>query len=358
MLNLSRRVAGCTIMKIIIFAGGVGSRFWPISRRKFPKQFQKIFNGKSTLELAWQRTAPYFGAENIYLQITPELKNLALKELPELKKDHIIIEPERRNNGPAVCLALQKLVQENKSGPVAILWADHIMDQQQEFVKNLKTAEKLIQKNPNRFIFLAEQPRFANNNLGWIYVGEKVGQIGQCDYFKFLGWQYKPKPDECHKMFESGEYFWNTGYFISSIKFLNDQFQKLAPEMCKSVKNDYANTPKISFDQAIIERIDLSNAVILKTNLGWSDPGTLYGFKEVLQKNSDQNVTQGMVFNLNSKDCLVYNFEDKKLLTTVGLNGHVVVNTKDAIIVVPKDKVKQITELLEKLEQAGLEEYL
>ena len=345
-------------MKIIIFAGGVGTRFWPISRRKFPKQFQKIFNGQSTLELAWQRIAPYFGAENIYLQTTPELKNLTLKELTGLKKDHIIIEPERRNNGPAVCLALQKLIQENKSGPVAILWADHLMDQPQEFVKNLKTAEKLIQENPNRFIFLAEQPRFANDNLGWIHVGEKVGRIGKCDYFKFLGWQYKPKQAECHKIFESGEYFWNPGYFISSIKFLNDQFQKLAPEMCQSVKNDYAHAPKISFDQAIIERIDLSNAVILKTNLGWSDPGSLYALKEALQKSQDENVIQGKVFNLDSQDCLVYNFEDKKLLTTVGLEGQVVINTRDALIVVPKDKVKQITELLEKLEQEGLAEYL
>ena len=128
--------------------------------------------------------------------------------------------------------------------------------------------------------------------------------------------------------------------------------------MCQSVKNDYARTPKISFDQTIIERLDLSNAVILKTNLGWSDPGTLYAFKEARQQSPDDNVTQGRVFNLNSKDCLVYNFEDKKLLATVGLAGQVVVNTKDALIVVPKDKVKQITELLEKLEQAGLEKYL
>ena len=128
--------------------------------------------------------------------------------------------------------------------------------------------------------------------------------------------------------------------------------------MYQAVQNSYQAAAKTTFDQAIIEKTDLSNAVILKTDMGWSDPGTLYALKEALQQSPEQNVTQGQVLDLNSQDCLIYNLEDKKLLTAVGLKNTVVVNTKDAIIVVPKDQVKHITELLEKLEQQGLAKYL
>ena len=217
-------------MKIIIFAGGIGTRFWPISRRKFPKQFQKIFNNKSTLELTWQRLAPDFGAQNIYLQTVPEFKDLIIEQLPQLKPENIIIEPLRRNNGPAVCLATQSLIAKKISGPVAIIWADNIIRKEDELVNSLKAAEKLIQESGQRFIFLAEKPRFANNNLGWIHVGQKLGQIGEADYFKFLAWKYKPQQAECDKMFKSGEYFWNPGYFITSIEFLDNQFKTLAPD--------------------------------------------------------------------------------------------------------------------------------
>jgi mannose-1-phosphate guanylyltransferase len=345
-------------MKILIFAGGIGTRFWPMSRKSFPKQFQKIFNGKSTLELTWQRLAPDFGAENIFLQTVPEFEDLCKKELPDLNPDNIILEPSRRNNGPAVCMATQTLVEKGLTGPVSIIWADNIMEREDELVNFLKAAEALINENKDRFIFIGERPRFASNNLGWIHTGTELGRIDDQPYYKFLGWKYKPEIEECNAMFDSGEYLWNPGYFITSIEFLDNQFKTLTPELYQTVKSAYNSAEKISFDKAIIEHTDLSSAVVLKTDMGWSDPGTLYALKEALQMDELENVTKGNVFNLDSKDCLTYNLEDKKLLTTVGLEGIVIVNTKDAIIVVPKDKVKYVTDLVKKLEGEGLSAYL
>ncbi len=346
-------------MKFIIFAGGIGTRLWPLSRRNSPKQFDKIFNGRSTIEMAVERIASVFGYNDIYIQTTDNFKDVVRQQIPRLPLDNIIIEPALRNIGPAVYLATYKLQTMNYHGPMAILWADHLMNNTDEFINALKSAEYLINKNPSRFIFMAEQPRFANNNLGWIKVGKNLGQEKGIKYFKFLGWRYKPSTRICNKMFNSGEYFWNPGYFITSVDFLAEQYKKLAPQIFTAInQNNYNQAPIISFDQAIIEKINLSQGIILKTNLGWSDPGTLYALKEALADNSKDNVTQGQVYNLFSEDCLIYNLEPKKLVTTVGLKGVVVVNTKDALIVVPKDKVKYITELVSQLKQNGLTKYL
>lgn len=450
-------------MKIIIFAGGIGTRLWPLSRKNSPKQFDKIFNGKSTLELAIERVNPLVEMNNIFIQTTPEFADAVRAQIPELPEKNIFIEPSRRNVGPAVCYGMLKLRSplsqkggsfspsfeegvrgrfsaagtgdieserardeikktdartgylENKKGlrtenpaptlpsegmerayePVAILWADHLMQRVEEFRNALTLGEKLINENPERFIFLAERPRFANNNLGWIHAGggietapdppsfdgtgASLSRRGngrdalQCvsttdEYFRFLGWKYKPEPAECDRMFKGGDYFWNPGYFISSVEFILGQYKKLAPDIYENVKNavaypedafeHYEKAEKVSFDRAIIEKTDLLHAVVIKTNMGWSDPGTLYALKEALEKSKDDNVIKGKVVFLNTKDSLLYNFEGKKLLAAVGLEGFVVINTDDAIIIVPKDEVVNVTKLVEKIGEEGYEDYL
>ncbi len=345
-------------MKIVIFAGGKGTRLWPLSRKNSPKQFDRIFNGKSTLELAVERLA-CFGMENIYIQTVEEYKGIVEEQIKGLPKKNLFIEPCRRNVGPAVALAMSKLLGLGYRGPVAIAWADHIMEKPENFIKNLQLAEELIEEDSQRFVFLAEKPRFANNNFGYIHLGEKLGEAGGNDYFEFRNWKYKPSQNECDRMFESGEYLWNSGYFVSSLDFILSKYKELAAPMLEKIsQGKYDQIEPIHFDNVIAEKIKAEEAVVLKTDMGWSDPGTLYALKEALQKDKESNVVQGKVTNLHSKDCLVYNLEGEKLVTTVGLEGMVVVNTKDAMIVVPKEKVKEVTQLVEKLEEEGNDKYL
>jgi mannose-1-phosphate guanylyltransferase len=346
-------------MKIVIFAGGAGTRLWPLSRENSPKQFDKFFDGQSTIQLAYERVAPVFGAQNIYVQTTIKYAEDIKNQLPGLPTENIFLEPERRDVGPAVGYAVNEFKKLGYSGPIAIIWADHLMDKVVEFRKALQTGEKLINADPNRFVFLAEKPRFANNNLGWMKVGEKKGEIDGKAYYGFEGWKYKPEKALCDEMFASGQYFWNPGYFITSVSFLKECYQKLAPEIyAKVIGGNYAQAPKISFDNAIIEKMDLSGAVILKTDMGWSDPGTLYALKEALAKKVADNITKGNIIDFETKDSLVYNSEGDKLVATVGLEGMVVVNTKDALVVVPKDKVVRISDLVKEMKKKGLEKYL
>lgn len=346
-------------MKIVIFAGGIGTRLWPLSRVNSPKQFDKIFNGKSTLQLAFNRIAPVFGAKNIFIQTGIPYKDFIREQLPLLPEENILVEPAKRDLGPAVCFAVNELSSRGHKDAVALLWADHLMDRTEEFTAALVEAEKLIKIEPERFIFLAERPRFANNNLGWIKVGRKKSQSGNYDIHGFEGWKYRPSQEECDELFKSGEAFWNPGYFVTSISFLVDRYRQLAPEIYNPVfSGDYEAAKPLHFDEAIIERLDLSKAAVIKTNMGWSDPGTLYALKEALEKSHTDNVARGEVAAYNTEDSLLYNFEEGKILTAVGLRGMVVVNMPDALLIVPKEEVTHVTKLVKKMRESGLHKYL
>lgn len=346
-------------MKLVIFAGGIGTRLWPLSRENSPKQFDKIFSGRSTLQLAIERVRLKFGMNNIFIQTVKNFKDDIIDQIPDFPEENIIIEPSRRNLGPAVCLAALELEKKGHQGAFAILWADHLMERPEEFASALRAGNKLINENPDRFVFLGERPRFANNNLGWINVGKQAGTKNDMAFYDFCGWKYKPSAKECDIMFKSGEWFWNPGYFITSINFLIEQYKMLAPATYDNVKSgNYDGAEANSFDRAIIEKVDLSRAVVIKTTMGWSDPGTLYALKEALAKDVQENVTDGLVTSFNTSDSLIYNFEKEKIVATVGLNGVVVINTPDALVVVSKDEVVHITDLVKKMRAEGNNKFL
>lgn len=355
-------------MKLVIFAGGHGTRLWPLSRKNSPKQFEKLFNGKSTLQLAIDRVQDIFGVENIYISTNEKFADLIKEQLPILPKENIFLEPAKRDLAAAVGLSFMKIHQTGYSGPIAILWADHLMDRVEEFTKALTTGEELIIENPNRFVFLGEHPRFANHNLGWITVGDKINEKNGLPVYEFKSWKYRPELEQCKQMFESGKSFWNPGYFVTSVEFVLGLYREFMPEMHRALKDmvkdpedissKYPTLESISFDNAILEKVSPSQAVVLKINMGWSDPGTLYALKEALEESPESNVTKGKTFTLETKDTLVINHEENKLVTTVGLEGMVVINTEDAVIVVHKDDVPKVKVLVDKLKEEGLEEYI
>ncbi len=348
-------------MKVIIFAGGAGTRLWPLSRRNSPKQFERLVGDKSTLQMAFDRVRS-LGIENIYVSTNEQYQNIVREQLPELAEDRLFLEPCKRDVAAAVGLSLHRLKQRGANGPIAILWSDHFMDHPDIFVSALQAGEGYIQQNSEQFVFLAETPRFANHNLGWIQIGTEK-EVGQ---YQFLGWKYRPDVEVCKQMFESGEWYWNPGYFLCDLDFILSLYAKHVPEMNKALlrmtqdesllASEYAELESVHFDNAILEKLDPS--VVLKVSLGWSDPGTLYALKEAIEPDQNKNAVRGQVVVMKSKDSFVYNEEEGKLLTVIGLEGMVVINTKDAILVCHKDRVPEIKALLSEVDQAGLEKYL
>ncbi|MBU7028649.1 MAG: mannose-1-phosphate guanylyltransferase [Theionarchaea archaeon] len=349
-------------MKLVIFAGGTGTRFWPLSRKTFPKQFKKIFNDESTLQLAFDRIKKEFDISNIYVSTNQNYIHLVEEQLTGLPADHIIGEPAKRNVGPSVGYILIRLRKEGHRGPVAILWADHLMEHEDRFRNVLRKGKRLIQEKPQRLVFIGEKPRYPESNLGWIHVGDEIEE----GLYEFREWYYRPPLEKCKKMFDSGEWYWNPGYFVVDLEFtlclyklyVPNAYRKLkeieknlgTPQQEKTIKRIYLQFEPFTFDY-VVQQVPPHYAVVLTTDLGWSDPGTLYAFKEAMIGLGEKNYTKGPVKELETTDSLIYNEEEGKLVATVGLDGMIVVNTPDALIVVHKDNVLKVTKLVEELEK-------
>jgi mannose-1-phosphate guanylyltransferase len=364
-------------MKIIIFAGGSGRRLWPISRQKSPKQFEPIIGEKSTLQLAVDRVSGTYGAENIFISTNLKYVDMVREQLPELPAQNVIGEPTRRDLAAAVGLAMAHLrhaAGENyHNEPVAILWGDNYMDYVDNFRKMLATAEQLVQKQEADIIFMGETPRFANENLGWLGLGEEKGAIDGQAYYQFGSLTYRPPLEQCKQMFAEETHVWNTGYFITTLGFVTEQYQTHQPNLAEQLSKleaaigtdaydeklltIYPELDKMSFDDAILQYVAPERALVLHSEMGWSDPGTLYALKEAINPDPEANVTKGLVITDETKDCLVYNYVDGKLVVTAGLEGMIVVNTEDAVLVVPKDKIPMVKKIVNGLEGTDLEKF-
>lgn len=351
-------------MKAIIFAGGVGTRLWPLSRKKSPKQFEKVIGDKSTLQLAVERLVPDFQWEDIYISTGERYVAQVKEQLPQIPAENIIGEPEAKDVGPAVGLVMAHLEKKHPNTPIVILWSDHMIRESQFFIKILNKCKKIITKISNKIIFIGQKPRFASQNLGWIKFGASMDESEGIHTFKFENFHYRPDLETAEKYLNNGHYAWNVGYFVTTPRFLWKLYKLLQPEMYsllseinKSIGNadykrnlekNYALLPKISFDNAILEKINTDDAMVISENLGWSDIGAWEALKEALQVTPDQNVTQGKVLLTDCRDSLVYNYTDQ-MVVTIDLNGFLVVNTRDVVLVCHKDSVPKIKKLVEKL---------
>ncbi len=364
-------------MKIVIFAGGSGRRLWPISRQKSPKQFEPIIGTKSTLQLAVDRVSGTYGLKNIFISTNERYVDIIRRQLPNLPASNVIGEPTRRDLAAAVGLAMMHLSKATESNldeePVAILWGDNYMDNIPNFLQVMATAESLLAEKKANILFIGETPRFANDNLGWIGLGEKLGQIAGQPYFRFQSLTYRPPMEKCQQMFAEKTHVWNTGYFVTTLGYVRRLYQKHQPVMWQQLAKiedaigqlDYKNTlhaiyPQmevVSFDDAILHHVPSEDALVLHSEMGWSDPGTLYALKEAINPSPDADVTEGLVVTNETKDCLIYNYEADKLVAVVGVEGMIVVNTEDAILVVHKDQIPLVKKLVNGFDGTELESY-
>jgi len=352
-------------VKAVIFAGGVGTRLWPLSRKKTPKQFEKIIGDKSTLQLSAQRLRPEFAWKDIYISTGKQYEELVKNQLPQLPQGNIILEPEMRDVGPAVGLITTILGKTDPKAPFVILWSDHLVKKVDLFKKVLKVGEKYLKKDPERIVFIGQKPRFPSQNLGWIEFGQKVKEEEGIPFYKFESWHYRPDLNSAMTYLRSGHHAWNPGYFISTPDFLLRQYKKFAPgiyqglikiqgalksrsQFIKTLNEVYPTFPKISFDNAILEQLPPKFASVVLVDFGWSDVGAWEALKEALQKSPRGNVTQGKVLTEDTQDSLVYNYTDQ-LLVTIDLEGFLVVVTPDVVLVCHKNSVPKVKKLVESL---------
>lgn len=358
-------------MKIVMFAGGVGSRLWPLSRKNAPKQFEKIIGEKTMLQITVGKLFPTFGWNDIYISTGVHYADHVGLQLPELPKDHILVEPEMRDVGPAVGLVTSFFEKTDPDEPIALLWgSDHLVREEALFRDVLLAAEKHIQKNPENIVFVGQKPRFPNQNLGYIEFGDSLATEGEFPLYGFKSFLYRPHLSIAERWVKDGKHAWNLGYFVTTPRFLWKLFKEFSPELFKDLEKIqsahgtkkyeqtlntiYPKIEKISFDNAVLEKMDPSFGRVISVDLGWSDIGAWEALKEALSDTETQNVTKGEVAVEDCTDTLMYNFTHQ-LVVGIDLQDMIVVNTKDVTLICPKTSVPKIKKFVEKLNGTDLE---
>lgn len=357
-------------MKIVVFAGGVGTRLWPLSRKNSPKQFGKIIGTQSTLQQAIERLLPEFNATDIYIATGEQYKDVVIQQLPAIPKENFIFEPTLQDVGPAIGLASFLLDKKYSREPIAIIWSDHLVKNEDAFRNALRSAEKQIIDAKSEFIFIAQKARFANQNCGWIELGDRISKDKEAEIFKFKRLCYRPKPEEAEEFYKNNNFVWNLGYFVSTPKYIKSMYKNYMPEMYKKLlqiqesvgkrnfrkklQEVYPTMEKISFDDAILVKLNPDSFRVIAADLKWSDVGTWDALKEALSKNKDENITLGDVLLENTKDTLLFNYS-KKLCLGIDLNETIIINTDDVLLVCPKNSVPKIKKFVEKLKGTSYE---
>jgi mannose-1-phosphate guanylyltransferase len=354
-------------MFAIIVAGGSGTRLWPVSRKKAPKQLLKIVGNETLLGLTFKRLHKGFLAKDIFVATTQSYYAQIKKQLPLIQSSNYSIEPAMRDRGPALGLAALIMQHKNPNASFITSWSDDFIKNTGAYIRDVKLAEKYLKKHPSSIIAIGAKPSSAHVGFRYINLDKKIA--GQISSVK--GFTDKPNVKTAEKYLASKNHLWNTGYFVTTIPHFLKLYQTYLPEVYsllmqikpyigtkkqQSIINKiYPKMPKVDFESVLIKHPQ--NLLAMPASFDWQDVGRWSTVKEILSGDG-KNLVLGNALVVDGKNNLVYNYE-QKFIGAVGLENMIVVNTKDALLIIPKDKSEQVKELIEKLKtDKKLEKYL
>jgi len=337
-------------------AGGIGSRFWPMSKTSHPKQFIDILGtGQTLIQQTYSRLKKICPEENIYIVTNEMYEDLILEQLAGITKEQIICEPSRKNTAPCIAYANYKIAEKNPNANIVVAPADHLILKEDEFVKVVNMALAFTENN-DCLVTLGITPSRPDTGYGYIQFDTNASANGEIKKVK----TFTEKPDlELAKQFvESGEFCWNSGMFIWSLKSINKAFETLLPTMDGIFKEGVGlyNTPaekefinksysvckNISIDYGIMEKSN--NVHVISADIGWSDLGTWGSIYTHLDHDDQQNAVVGDNVMLYDSEKNIINVPKDKLVVLQGLDDFIVVDTNEVLMVCKKQdeqKIKQ-----------------
>jgi mannose-1-phosphate guanylyltransferase len=354
---------------VAIMAGGIGSRFWPVSRLDFPKQFLDILNvGKTLIQSTYDRFAQYIPVENIYVVTSIQYKNIITEQLPLLRPENILCEPSRKNTAPCVAYVSYKIHQLNPNGNLICAPADHLIHDETSFRKVTLEALEFTEKN-NALITLGIKPLSPNTGYGYI---QREQYAVNDNIYKVKTFTEKPDTELAKKFIISGDFLWNAGIFVWRTESIIKAFEKYLPEIHEvfdGVKKElvtdgeqaaidliYPLCVNISIDYGILEKAD--NVYVIPSEFGWSDLGTWGSAYENLDKDNMKNAVAGDHVILFDSTKNVVHSQNKKLVVLQGLDDYIVVDTEDVLLVCKKEKEQHIKEYVAEVKRNKGEQFL
>lgn len=347
-------------------AGGGGTRFWPLSRKKLPKQFLNLTGKDCMVNETFDRLAHFVRPEDVFV-VTNRIHAGLTGELmgARIQDDHILAEPAARNTSACIGYAAMEIVKKYGDGIMCILASDHYIRNEEAYTEVMQTAIRTAEET-DALITIGIRPEFPSTGYGYIRSTPVAGK----PYQKVEEFVEKPDLETAKAYLRDGGYAWNSGMFVWRASTILSWFERLLPDVHAClvkigeamntpqertvIENIYPVIPKISIDYGIMERAD--RVLMLTGDFGWNDVGSFDTLPVLLKADEAGNVCKGEHLLLDSEDCICY--AKDRLIATVGVQGLVVVETEDAVLVCPKERLQDVKKIVERLETDGRQEYL
>ena len=347
-------------MKCVILAGGSGTRFWPYSRHHHPKQLLNIIGDTSMLQMTVDRLKKIKKVTDIYIITRKNLYDLIIQNIKGIKPDHVIVEPSGKNTAPAIGMMAAYLAIDNPDAVMGIFPADHLIVGHRKFEKAVSTANHLAKKGDN-LVTIGIKPHYPSTAYGYIQYDEK-SEEDHIDAYHVKTFAEKPHKKLAERFIASGDFVWNAGMFfwragtfMDSLKTfmpdLTDSLNKIAPKLHAGEQFDelWKFIDPESIDYGLLEKTD--NIYVVTGDFKWNDIGSWSALYDVLNPRDDGNIVRGNGKVMNGKNNLIQS--NGKFTAILGLSDLVVVNTDDATLIVPRDKVEDVKDLVAFLKKDG-----
>ncbi|MBQ9549137.1 MAG: mannose-1-phosphate guanylyltransferase [Bacteroidales bacterium] len=357
----------------VILAGGIGARFWPVSREDRPKQFLQLTHDEgSFLQETYARMSRSFPEGHIFVITLARYRDMVLEQLPGLPDDHVLIEPYSRNTAPSVALATYTLLNIDPEATVLVTPSDHIISDKLLFDKTVSDAIEYASRG-DALVTLGIVPTRPDANFGYIQVTGGAGAHESGKPLKAKTFTEKPDPELAQVFLDSGEFLWNSGIFVWKAGTVRAEMERCCPEITRLwqgwekalngpdaqgfVERIYADIPRISIDYALMEKSD--RVWILPAKFGWTDIGnweSLYDYLSRHDRDGNSARTAGPLLMKDNANDIIYSTPSGKLTVLRGLRDYLVIDTDDVLMVCPRDD-KKIKDLIAEVAMPNYEEY-
>ena len=355
----------------VVMAGGIGSRFWPMSRQGTPKQFLDIMGtGSSLIQLTYDRLKAISNPEQFMIVTSDEYVKLTMEHLPELKQEQVLAEPSRKNTAPCIAYAAYKLYKQNPDAVMVISPADHIILKEGAFHKTLNHAIDHAAET-GHLVTIGIKPSRPDSGYGYIQF-HREGNSGNEDIRPVKTFTEKPSVELALQFLQSGDFYWNSGMFVWKVSSIVRAFEQLIPDLAElfeeeleslngsnekqAISRIYGQCPNISIDYGIMEKA--SDVDVVLGDFGWSDLGTWGSLYEQMPQDDQHNVAlKGSIKTYNTNHSIILT-KKEKLAVVQGLTNYIVIDTDDVLLICQKDEEQKIKQFVQNLKDAKMNQYL
>lgn len=360
------------MLHAMIMAGGGGTRFWPRSRVKKPKQFLQLGGDHSLIQQAYERLEATVPPERMWVITSEAYREETQKHLPALSDSHIIGEPVGRDTAPCVALGAALIFKNDPDAVMLVSPADHVIEPVQEFRRAVHSAHEICKDHPETFLTFGIPPTYPAVGYGYIQKGQEITQRQGLSAYRVGAFKEKPSLELAQQFFSSGQYFWNSGIFVwqartvlASLKEHKPALYHAAtriagawdtPERQQVLQTEYAGMEKISVDYAIMEKA--RDLLVLQTPYKWDDVGSWMALERLHPQDAEGNTVLASHCGIRTNNSIVVSDNRKNLITTIGVNNLLIVQDGDALLVADKNDEAGVKQLVETLRKRGMENYL